>query len=469
MPDDDIPQVAREFRAVWVATVSNIDWPSSRTLSTRRQKEELLVLLDRAKELNLNAFIFQVRPQADALYASALEPWSQYLTGQMGKAPNPLYDPLEFAVAEAHKRGLELHVWFNPYRALVNQHGGATIAPNHISRRRPDLCISYGPYLWLDPGEKDVQDYSLRVVLDVVARYDIDGVHFDDYFYPYPLTENGHQIAFKDDSSWNKYVANGGRLNRPDWRRLNVNEFIRRTTENIKSTKQHVKFGISPFGVWRYDNPPGTRQVLSAYDELYADTRLWLRDGWVDYLAPQLYWPINQSDHGYVKILDWWLSQNVLNRHVWPGNYVSKFSAAEMINQIVATRRRASTGNIFFSAEAFKNNRDGINDRLKSGPYSTPALVPPSPWLEEAPPQQPSLTARRTDVVEMAWKVQGDVPPFLWVLYTKHGGTWRHVVLPNSVVNYTVTESIVGEVSKVAISAVGRTGSESPRTVVSLG
>jgi uncharacterized lipoprotein YddW (UPF0748 family) len=179
------PKPEREFRGVWIATVDNIDWPSKKDLSTAEQKAELIVLLDRAAKLKLNAVIFQVRPQCDALYASQFEPWSEFLTSQMGKAPSPFWDPLAFVIAEAHKRGLELHAWFNPYRALHPAAKGP-VSANHISKAKPQLVRSYGKYLWLDPGEREVQEHSLAVVMDVVKRYDVDGIHFDDYFYPYP-------------------------------------------------------------------------------------------------------------------------------------------------------------------------------------------------------------------------------------------------------------------------------------------
>src|SRR5436190_6178160 len=238
------PKPMREFRAAWIATVGNIAWPSRRDSSTAEQKAELLALFDRAVQLRLNAIIFQVRPACDALYASTIEPWSEYLTGTMGKAPKPFYDPLAFAVEEAHKRGLELHAWFNPYRARNSLAG--SIAPNHVSKTHPQLVRHYGALLWLDPGEKEVQDYSLAVIMDVVRRYDIDGVHFDDYFYPYPEKDRaGNYLELPDYVSWKRYGVGGG-LSRDDWRRENINSFIRMVYEFIKAAKPWVKFGISP-------------------------------------------------------------------------------------------------------------------------------------------------------------------------------------------------------------------------------
>src|SRR5581483_8929970 len=420
-----VPEIRREFRGVWVATVANIDWPSKRTLTTDEQKAELIRLLDKAKELKLNAIIFQVRPQCDALYQSSLEPWSEFLTGRMGQAPSPLYDPLEFAVAEAHARGLELHAWFNPYRG---SHPSALEppAPDHISVRRPDLAKQYGRYKWLDPGEPEVQDYSFNVVMDVVRRYDIDGVHFDDYFYPYVERDaNNQPIPFPDDAVYQRYVTGGGTLGRADWRRENVNAFIRRVYQGIKAAKPQVKFGLSPFGIWQPGNPPGITG-MNAYAEIYADSRRWLGEGWVDYFTPQLYWPINQAAQSYTALLDWWIAQNAQGRHLWPGNAVyridngagSTFPVGEIINQIEATRERpGSTGNVHFSMAHFLNNRGGISDALKAGAYAQPALVPASPWLYGAPPGAPVVARRYVgDEIEIRLKGSGVRRRFAWVV-----------------------------------------------------
>src|SRR5579871_3371768 len=303
--NDTPPPVPREFRGVWVATVANIDWPSKPGLSTDQQKAEMLAILDKAAQLKLNAIIFQVRPGCDALYDSRLEPWSEYLTGQMGRAPDSYYDPLAFAVEEAHKRGLELHAWFNPYRAR-HAEAKSSISPDHVSQMHPDLVKQYGRSLWLDPGEKAVQDYSLSVILDVVRRYDIDGVHIDDYFYPYKETDAQNKVLpFPDDASWQKYVQSGGTLSRDDWRRQNVDTFIERLYKGVKEVKPWVKFGISPFGIWRPGYPAQVKG-FDAYQELNADSRKWLRNGWLDYWTPQLYWKIDQTGQSYPVLLKWW-------------------------------------------------------------------------------------------------------------------------------------------------------------------
>jgi len=298
------PEVRREFRGVWVATVANIDWPSKKGLAAETQKKELLAILDRAVAMNLNAVVLQVRPMCDALYKSKLEPWSEYLTGTAGKDPS--YDPLAFAVKEAHARGLELHAWFNPYRA---HHPSATgpLTDSHIVNKRPDLAKPYGKHRWLNPTNPEVADLTMAVVLDVVKRYDVDGVHMDDYFYPYAEKDaDGNNISFPDDDTWAAYQKSGGRLSRSDWRRDAVNRFVERMYREVKKEKKWVKVGISPFGIWRPGHPPGI-EGFDQYEGLFADAKKWLNEGWVDYFTPQLYWPIAQEKQSYSKLLAWWV------------------------------------------------------------------------------------------------------------------------------------------------------------------
>src|SRR5690606_7145814 len=250
----NLPNVPREFRAAWVATVANINWPSKNNLSTEQQKQEAINLLDMLKNNNFNAVIFQVRPSADGLYKSSLEPWSYFVTGTIGKAPSPYYDPLEFWVEEAHKRGLELHVWLNPYRA--HHSNGGQVTSESLVRKSPENVVRLrnGMY-WFDPASQETQNHAASVVMDIVKRYDIDGVHFDDYFYPYATYNGG--ADFPDDKTWFAYKKTGGNLSRPDWRRDNVNKFIKRIYTEIKKEKPSVKFGLSPFGIWKPGYPSG--------------------------------------------------------------------------------------------------------------------------------------------------------------------------------------------------------------------
>lgn len=367
-----------EFRGVWVATVANIDWPSKPGLPADEQKKQLVALLDKCKDLNLNAVIFQVRPMCDALYESKLEPWSSFLTGTQGKSPG--YDPLTLAVEESHKHGLELHVWLNPYRAWSPSAKGAPAA-NHLVKARPDLAKKYGKHHWLNPTHPDVRKHSLAVAVDVVTRYDIDGVHMDDYFYPYPEQDDEKkEIPFPDDDTWEQYQKGGGKLARDDWRRDAVNQFVKELYEQVHAAKPWVKVGISPFGIWRPGHPEGIAG-FDQYGKLYADAKLWLNEGWVDYFTPQLYWPIAQEKQSYPKLLDWWMKENAKGRHVWPGNYTGKHSAEEIASQVKLTRERAAWGNVHFSMKSLTGEKLA---RLKEL-YAEPAAIPATPWLGKRP------------------------------------------------------------------------------------
>ena len=303
---DQPPPAPREFRAAWVATVANIDWPSRKGLSSIAQQQEMRVLLDRAVVLKLNAIILQVRPSADAIYPSELEPWSEYLTGVQGQAPVPFYDPLALWISEAHARGLELHAWFNPFRARLGE-GKSPPAPLHVSQSRPQWVKAYGNQLWMDPGEPAAAAHSLAVVLDVLKRYDVDGIHLDDYFYPYPVPQGDDaktELDFPDQNTWQRYVDGGGLLARDDWRRSNVDALVQRLNTSIHQVKPWVRFGISPFGIGRPDLRPAGIQGFSQYHKLYADVERWLQSGWLDYLVPQLYWPLEQKEQAFEPLLD---------------------------------------------------------------------------------------------------------------------------------------------------------------------
>ncbi|MEO7367512.1 MAG: family 10 glycosylhydrolase [Gemmatimonadaceae bacterium] len=476
----ELPEVAREFRAIWVATVANIDWPSKPGLSAWQQQAELIAILDKAVSLNMNAIVLQVRPAADALYPSKLEPWSEYLTGQMGRPPEPYYDPLEFAVTEAHKRGLELHAWFNPYRAHAPS-GKSVIAATHVSNERPDLVRTYGGYLWLDPGDSAVRRISTNVVVDVVRRYDVDGVHIDDYFYPYKEKDSqGKVMDFPDDRTWKQYVASGGQMSRNDWRRRNVDVLIRDLYTAIKSEKRWVKFGVSPFGIWRPGNPEQIKG-FDAYSELYADSRKWLNEGWVDYFTPQLYWAVNRTDQSYPVLLRWWVSQNTKSRNIWPGNFTSKvgesganaWKAQEILDQISATRmEEGATGNVHFSAKVLMLDCDSLNEKLVGGPYAGPALVPPSPWLDSIPPSPPKALLRRDSATgEMAVDLmpQGTEKVWRWVVRYRTGTEWTTLLLPGAQLTHMFAAGRNAPVPTVAVSAVDRTGNESAIVLAQVG
>ena len=458
------PPISREFRGVWVASVGNIDWPSRRDLSTAQAQAELISILDRAVQLRLNAVIFQVRPAADALYASTIEPWSEYLTGEQGRAPNPYWDPLEFAVQQAHLRGLELHAWFNPYRARFSD-AKSPLARNHIARTSPSLVKTYGPYLWMDPGEERIRQRTLSVILDVVKRYDIDGVHIDDYFYPYQERDRrGRLIDFPDNASWLRYQRSGGTLSRADWRRENVNTLVRELYEGIHRAKPWVKFGISPFGIWR-PGFPAQITGLDAYTSLYADSRRWLREGWLDYFTPQLYWPTTRVAQSYSALLDWWSGENLHNRHLWPGNYTSRaggtgsssWPVGELIEQIRITRLQpGATGNVHFSMNPLMQNQAGLVDTLLERAYTNVALVPPSPWLSVAPPPRPQIeliTGSGSQAVRLS---STGGAPWQWVVRARVDTGWITQVVPGIVRSWTVPAG--ARAALIDVTTVNRAG-----------
>jgi len=459
------PEPQREFRGAWIATVANIDWPSKPGLTVAEQKAELVSLLDRAAQLHLNAIIFQVRPSCDAFYASPLEPWSEYLTGTMGKAPVPFYDPLAFAIEECHKRGLELHAWFNPFR-VRHPDAKSPAALNHISKTHPELVRNYGGQLWLDPGEPAVRAHVLSVVMDVVKRYDVDGVQFDDYFYPYPEKDLfGHEMDFPDDATWRKY---GVGLARDDWRRQNVNEFIKSAYQSIKAAKPWVKFGVSPFGIWRPKTPAQVRG-LDAYASLYADSRLWLASGWLDYFAPQLYWAIDPPTQSFPVLLNWWTRQNVKGRNLWSGLNAAavggKFTTDEITRQIKLIRAQPGAGGeIFYHLNSVLANR-ALNDSVRAQ-FDQAALVPPSPWLDSTPPEKPKLTVliEKNYRLDVRWEISGGEPAWLWVLQYRTDGIWTTQILPANQTDHPL-ENLAPDA--VSIRAVDRTGNLSAPVVLS--
>lgn len=403
--DSGLPQVqgvevghVREVRGVWIPTVFNISWPSRSGLSADVQKSELLAQLEVAKNAGLNTVFFQVRAEADAFYPSTIEPWSRFLSGTMGKDPG--WDPLEFAVTEAHKRGLELHAWLNPYRALAS--GNASLASaNHIIHAQPYLTVYYNNLYWIDPGLLEGQSQTVTVIHDILARYDIDGIHFDDYFYPYPSDE-----PFPDSGSYNAYIAAGGTKSLGDFRRENVHNLVETVHQLIQQERPDVRFGISPFGIYRPGIPEGIKG-LDQYAAIYADPLRWLEEGWVDYIAPQLYWPTTQTAQAYGVLLDWWADQaTAAGKDLYVGNYTSqlgtdpKWSVAEFVEQIRLTRQareRGALGNIHYHINPIKENRSGLTTALVKEFYGRPAAAPPIAGATGRPPM-PELSVSEAGV-----------------------------------------------------------------------
>jgi uncharacterized lipoprotein YddW (UPF0748 family) len=313
--------------------------------------------------------------------------------------------------------------------------------------------------------------------MDVVKRYDIDGVHMDDYFYPYKeyLTDKQTKKVsdFPDDASWARYQQAGGKMARDDWRRHNVDVLIERLYKGIKAAKPHVKFGISPFGIAKPGNPPTVKSGFNQYAELYADTELWLHNGWCDYLTPQLYWKV-ESDQPYRDLVEWYTNENPKGRHIWPGLFLTRINDTEkswtprdILDQIDATRwTRGATGHVHFSMIGLMENRKHVDDQLLKGPYAEQALVPASPWLDNRPPASPRVSAKRegeSDVVDVSWRYSGHEPAWLWAVYAKHGSAWRVHVYPAETDHVQLgSDPVLGPVNAVAVRAVDRSGNQSP-------
>lgn len=490
-PSGRTASAEREFRAAWVATVANINWPSKPGLPVEEQKKEALKLLDLLANNNYNAVIFQVRPHCDALYQSDLEPWSYYLTGEQGTAPEPFYDPLEFWIDEAHTRGLELHAWLNPYRA--HHVAGGEVSDASIVRLKPELVLELERgYWWLDPSKQETQDHSFNVVMDLVKRYDLDGIHFDDYFYPYPDYNNFKD--FPDDESWKSYQEEGGKLPRGDWRRESVNTFIERLYKGIKKEKSYVKFGLSPFGFWRPYYPPSITVGFDQHNALYADARLWLNKGWIDYYTPQLYWPINRISLSFPVLLGWWEGENKKGRHLWPGMSVGRLQGEqaidETINQIMITRGMLpeSPGAVHWSIGPLVSS-PGLIQAISEGPYKRQALIPPMPWLDTKAPTAPEVDfSLQKDTISLSWN-QSDIDEISrWVVYYKYGTNWNHQIhgknkMSDKVSGFQINtnylsqndadsikdiEKVLIPIDSIAVSAVDRFGNESNLTKIAI-
>ncbi|AMR30693.1 glycoside hydrolase [Mucilaginibacter sp. PAMC 26640] len=393
VPQDTLlPAPKHEFRGVWIATVVNLDWPQNARATAEMQKKDLVTQLNSHQQTGINAIMFQVRPAADAFYAKSREPWSKYLTGRQGQTPD--YDPLQFATEEAHKRGMELHAWFNPYRATFDNKF-STIAPDHITRTKPEWFFIYEGIKLFNPGLPEVREYIVQVILDVVKNYDVDGIHMDDYFYPYPA--KGQVI--NDADAYKQY---GGDFdNIKDWRRSNVDTLIKMMGDSIHKYKPRMKFGISPFGIWanQSQHPDGSdTHGGSSYIENFADTRQWMQEGWIDYINPQLYWHIGNRAAAFDKLLSWW-SNNTYNRHLYVGQAPYRFyeqrspafkNPSEIPNQLRLIRANPrAQGSVYFRSLSLLGNANHLADSLKDNFYKYPALPPPMLWLDSIPPNAP--------------------------------------------------------------------------------
>ncbi len=473
----------REFRAVWVATVANIDWPSKPGLSTDQQKKEAIAILDMHAKNRMNAIIMQIRPASDAFYPSELEPWSRYLTGTPGKAPSPFYDPLRFWIEECHQRNMEFHAWLNPFR--VAQDASQPLASSHIAFQHPDWIVNYGGKLYFDPGLPQTREFVVKVVTDIVARYDVDAIHFDDYFYPYPLKDE-----FPDTNSFDQFNRGFQASQKADWRRDNVDIIIKMLSESIKKTKPWVKFGISPFGVWRNkaDDPDGSQTTAGTtnYDHLYADILKWQKNGWIDYCLPQLYWQIGNSSVDFLTLSQWW-AEHAYNRAMYIGHAVYKLDANstipewrdqnQLVRQIETIRQIPQLGgSAFYSSVHFKRDLFGFEKSLQKKLYKYPALVPAMPWIDNKAPQAPIKFRKRGH--RLMWKetkTENEMDKAMnYVVYLNLEGQKFDAKNPENIFTITRDKNIVFKPNsrklqrkyEVRISALDRLHNESEITKV---
>ncbi|MBW7466902.1 uncharacterized lipoprotein YddW (UPF0748 family) [Pontibacter aydingkolensis] len=473
----------REFRGVWVATVQNIDWPSKTAvgLNAEAQKQELLQLFDEHQKTGINAVMLQVRPSTDAFYAKGREQWSRFLTGKQGLAPEPLYDPLEFAIEEAHKRGMELHAWINPYRATTSLVDSLT-SPTHITRTTPEWFFAYGDKKYFNPGVPEVRMYIVDVIMDIVRNYDVDGIHFDDYFYPYPGKD-----PLPDSTTFQLHGQ--GFSNIEDWRRNNVDVLIKSLSENIHAEKKHVKFGVSPFGIWRNktQDPLGSESNgFSGYSALYADARKWVQEGWVDYINPQLYFPFYYAAAPYEKLLDWWAA-NSFGKHLYIGQGVYRAmedregwrDKQQLPNQVRYLRNNPLVqGSVYFSSRSLTNNLGGFRDSLQHDFYRYPALQPQMDWLDNTPPASPTklkekrklLVFKSNKIAKLEWERPQDEEVYGYVIYRFEEGEKVDMQNPRNILkisfdktlSYFEDKSIVkGKKYKYMVTTIDRLKNES--------
>ena len=380
------PYPKREFRGAWIQAVNG----QFRGIPTEKLKQTLIDQLNSLQGAGINAIIFQVRPEADALYASQLEPWSRFLTGVQGQAPSPYWDPMQFMIDECHKRGMEFHAWINPYRVKTSLK--SELAANHLYNIHPEWFVTYNNHLYFDPALPESRRHICMVVADIVSRYDVDAIHMDDYFYPYPAKG----VDFPDDASFARY--GGGFTNRADWRRSNVNILIQKIHETIRGLKPWVKFGISPFGIYRNEknDPLGSKtNGLQNYDDLYADVLLWARNGWVDYNIPQIYWQIGHPAADYETLVKWW-AKNTENRPLFIGQSVMntvqnadpKNPSINQLPRKMALERAYQTigGSCQWPASAVVENAGKYRDALVQEYHKYPALVPVFDFMDDKAP-----------------------------------------------------------------------------------
>ena len=476
----------REMRGVWISTHLSLDWPN-RTHTPTQQQAALRAILEHNKATGMNAAFVQVRSQSDAMYPSPYEPWSYYLTNQQGSAPDPMWDPLQFAIDETRARGMEFHAWINPYRAVAtvaNESNPAQYAGTHVSKTHPEWLLTVGAVKILNPGLPQVRDHVVNVIMDIVHRYDVDGIHFDDYFYP--------SGAVPDDAAYNADPRGfpATTAGRADWRRDNIDMLIARVNEEIRAAKPWVKFGVSPSGIYRSSTDPAVGSPTSAgasqhFSGMFADTRKWIREGWVDYLAPQVYWYIGQAGSDYGLLVPWW-NDNAYERHMYIGLADYKMNTAGWLDpgqikrQIALNRASAKVGGQIHFRHAFlQADPLGYRTSLKTTTYARPALLPLMGWKGTGAPDAPGGLVARVDengAVQLAWTAALDAPDEFEKTrkYAIYRAARREIDVdaPGALLGMTDTASgafadtgvAPGQYHYYAVTAVNRLGAESPRT-----
>lgn len=487
------PPVPREFRGAWATPIWDRgfrDWPSRAGLTPDAQRAELRTMLDHAAAAGLNAVLLHVRIAGDALYPSAFAPWSGFLSERQGEPAVPEYDPLAYAVSEAHARGLQLHAWFNPFRAVL-QTSNASVAPNHVTRTHPDWIRKYGSQTWINPGDPAARKFVLATILDVAKRYEVDGIHLDDYFYPYRESRivshrvHGRRIhtrvaiEFPDARTWQRFGRAKGWTDRDAWRRANIDQFVEDLYSGVKAINPAIVVGISPFGIWRPGSPPGVTG-LDAFGEIYADSKKWLARGWVDFISPQLYWELGGPQDRFRALDAWWRSVNPRERYVWPALYTSHvyggrdaWPIGEIREQIATIRaaRVGSTdapGHIHFRLAALFADNNRLAADLATAAYSERAIVPPFAWLGASVPAAPLVAPVRTDSPTSFSITPGDSTRVRWWLIQTRGrdGRWTTTLRPAGDGRFEASAFGTADPDEVAVTAITATGVASVATLI---
>ncbi len=477
-----IPQTEREFRGFWVATVVNIDWPKSGTDPVDKQKADYLKILNFYDSLNFNAAIVQVRTAGDAFYESDHAPWSRFLTGKEGKAPEAEESILQWMIAETHARGMEFHAWLNPYRATFGLNTDI-LSPDHDFYQHPDWMLKYGKKYYYDPGLPEVRERMVSVIDELVTNFDIDAVHFDDYFYPYTIAGE----VFEDSLSFDKYAHEGQSLE--DWRRSNMDLLVKNSYEIIKARKPWVQFGISPFGVWKNKStdPKGsdTQAGQTTYENLFADPLLWMEKGWLDYLVPQVYWSMDLPVASHRKIVDWWANNN-MNANLYIGNGPYKIRnnsdkawdrKKELPDQLrLARNTRAVKGNVFFSAKSLMESNADVVKHLRRKYYKTEALPPTSPWMSGRATANFEIKSKQ-DINDSIVLYFNDLNAYRYALIYPSGQKIKsHYPIKRMLAKLSVVDSnsiivpnkILGKRKQIAVICIDRFGRESEAIIVDL-